>query len=110
MDARVYFNEFTSNVSSKRTTGNANGFILLSPSPRAVLCFCSFYNWTTRSSTSNSSSNFEVVYDDPGGLLFRSKRDKKLLNVDPSVRLWLHLHRGVCRCGVFDVTSPIRSQ
>lgn len=49
-------------------------------------CFCSFYNWTTHSSTSNSSPNFEVVHGDPGGLRFRSKRDKKLLNVDPSVR------------------------
>ncbi|XP_075903126.1 cilia- and flagella-associated protein 299 [Nelusetta ayraudi] len=48
---------------------------------RSDLCF---YNWTTHASTSNSSPNFEVVYDDPGGLLFRSKRDKKLLNVDPS--------------------------
>lgn len=48
--------------------------------------FCrSFYNWKTQVSTSNSSPNFEVIYDDPNGLLFRSKRDKKILNVDPSV-------------------------
>lgn len=46
---------------------------------------CSFYNWKTQVSTSNSSPNFEVIYDDPNGLLFRSKRDKKILNVDPSV-------------------------
>lgn len=67
--------------------------------------FCSFYNWTTHSSTSNSSPNFEVVYDDPSGLRFRSKWDKKLLNVDPSVRLWLDVHCGVRRYGAFDVTS-----
>lgn len=48
--------------------------------------FCrSFYNWKTQVSASNSSPNFEVIYDDPSGLLFRSKRDKKILNVDPSV-------------------------
>lgn len=48
--------------------------------------FCrSFYNWKTQVSTSNSSPNFEVIYDNPNGLLFRSKRDKKILNVDPSV-------------------------
>lgn len=82
--------------------------------PSLLFC-CSFYNWTTHASTSNSSPNFEVVYDDPGGLLFRSKRDKKLLNVDPSVSLWLSftkgketvrsVHCGIRGSGVFDVTS-----
>ncbi|XP_008334055.1 cilia- and flagella-associated protein 299 [Cynoglossus semilaevis] len=47
---------------------------------RSDLCY---YNWKTQVSTSNSSENFEVIYDDPGGLLFRNKRDKKVLNVDP---------------------------
>ncbi|XP_017286309.1 cilia- and flagella-associated protein 299 isoform X1 [Kryptolebias marmoratus] len=42
-----------------------------------------YYNWKTQVSTSNSSSNFEVIYDDPNGLLFKNKKDKKLLNVDP---------------------------
>lgn len=36
-------------------------------------------------STSNSSPNFEVIYDDPNGLLFKNTRDKKILNVDPLV-------------------------
>ncbi|KAA8592462.1 hypothetical protein FQN60_017917, partial [Etheostoma spectabile] len=43
----------------------------------------SYYNWKTQVSTSNSSPNFEVIYDDPNGLLFKNKRDKKILNVDP---------------------------
>uniref|UniRef100_A0A3B4WCD6 Cilia- and flagella-associated protein 299 n=1 Tax=Seriola lalandi dorsalis TaxID=1841481 RepID=A0A3B4WCD6_SERLL len=47
---------------------------------RSDLCF---YNWKTQVSTSNSSPNFEVIYDDPNGLLFKNKRDKKILNVDP---------------------------
>ncbi|KAM4746598.1 cilia- and flagella-associated protein 299 [Anableps anableps] len=42
-----------------------------------------YYNWKTQTSMSNSSPNFEVIYDDPNGLLFKSKRDKKMLNVDP---------------------------
>ncbi|KAK9522102.1 hypothetical protein VZT92_018589 [Zoarces viviparus] len=42
-----------------------------------------YYNWRTQVSTSNSSPNFEVIYDDPNGLLFKNKRDKKILNVDP---------------------------
>ncbi|KAM4578351.1 cilia- and flagella-associated protein 299 isoform 1-T1 [Fundulus diaphanus] len=47
---------------------------------RSDLCY---YNWTTQTSTSNSSPNFEVIYDDPNGLLFKSKRDQRMLNVDP---------------------------
>ncbi|XP_068166151.1 cilia- and flagella-associated protein 299 [Antennarius striatus] len=42
-----------------------------------------YYNWKTQVSTSNSSPNFEVIYDNPNGLLFKNKRDKKILNVDP---------------------------
>ncbi|CAB1435410.1 unnamed protein product [Pleuronectes platessa] len=44
----------------------------------------SFYNWKTQVSVSNSSPNFEVLYEDPNGLLFKNKRDKKILSVDPS--------------------------
>lgn len=47
--------------------------------------FYSYYNWKTQVSTSNSSPNFEVIYDDPNGLLFKNKRDKKILNLDPLV-------------------------
>lgn len=49
--------------------------------------FFSYYNWKTQVSTSNSSPNFEVIYDNPNGLLFKNKRDKKILNVDPMVGL-----------------------
>ncbi|XP_077942452.1 cilia- and flagella-associated protein 299 isoform X2 [Gasterosteus aculeatus] len=51
----------------------------LLPGRRDLCC----YNWRTQVSTSNSSHNFEVLYDDPNGLLFRNKRDQKILNVDP---------------------------
>uniref|UniRef100_A0A3Q0QWR9 Cilia- and flagella-associated protein 299 n=1 Tax=Amphilophus citrinellus TaxID=61819 RepID=A0A3Q0QWR9_AMPCI len=47
---------------------------------RSDLCY---YNWKTLVSTSNSSPNFEVIYDNPDGLLFKNKRDKKILNLDP---------------------------
>ncbi|XP_041854286.1 cilia- and flagella-associated protein 299 [Melanotaenia boesemani] len=47
---------------------------------RSDLCY---YNWKTQVSTSNSSPNFEVIYDNVNGLLFKSRRDKKILNVDP---------------------------
>ncbi|XP_043968349.1 cilia- and flagella-associated protein 299 isoform X4 [Gambusia affinis] len=48
----------------------------LMPGP-SDLCY---YNWKTQTSTSNSSPNFEVIYDDPNGLLFKSKRDKTMLD------------------------------
>ncbi|XP_071371341.1 cilia- and flagella-associated protein 299 [Centroberyx affinis] len=47
---------------------------------RSDLCY---QNWKTQMSTSNSSPNYQVIYDNPTGLLFKNKRDRKILNVDP---------------------------
>ena len=44
----------------------------------------SYYNWETQTSTSNSSPNFQVIADNEAGLLFKNKRDRKVINVDPS--------------------------
>lgn len=46
----------------------------------------SYYNWETQASTSNSSPNFQVITDNESGLLFKNKRDRKIINVDPKVR------------------------
>lgn len=43
----------------------------------------SYFNWETQTSTSNSSPNFQVVADNEAGLLFKNKRDRKVINVDP---------------------------
>ncbi|XP_075242989.1 cilia- and flagella-associated protein 299-like [Convolutriloba macropyga] len=43
----------------------------------------SFYNWETQKSTSNHTTNFEVITENTSGLLFKSKRDRKIINVDP---------------------------
>lgn len=43
----------------------------------------SYYNWDTQASTSNSSPNFSVIADGEVGLLFKNKRDRKVINVDP---------------------------
>mmetsp|Transcript_74194 Transcript_74194/g.179456 ORF Transcript_74194/g.179456 Transcript_74194/m.179456 type:complete len:241 (-) Transcript_74194:41-763(-) len=43
----------------------------------------SYYNWETQTSTSNSSPNFQVIADNEAGLLFKNKRDRKVINVDP---------------------------
>lgn len=42
-----------------------------------------YYNWETQTSTSNSSPNFQVIADSEVGLLFKNKRDRKVINVDP---------------------------
>ncbi|XP_078267246.1 cilia- and flagella-associated protein 299 [Rhinoraja longicauda] len=43
----------------------------------------SFYNWDTQNSTSNSSLYYLVITDNASGLLFKNKRDRKVINVDP---------------------------
>ncbi|XP_027888606.1 cilia- and flagella-associated protein 299 isoform X1 [Xiphophorus couchianus] len=89
----------------------------LMPGP-SDLCY---YNWKTQTSTSNSSPNFEVIYDDPNGLLFKSKRDKTMLNPwsgssgdssgtllqsDLYVHVVLYDRRWRCRCDDFKQTIP----
>nr|XP_011708642.1 uncharacterized protein C4orf22 homolog isoform X2 [Macaca nemestrina] len=46
----------------------------------------SFYNWDADIAVCNSSPNYQVIADNPEGLLFRYKRDRKILNVDPKFR------------------------
>ncbi|CAI8017607.1 Cilia- and flagella-associated protein 299, partial [Geodia barretti] len=43
----------------------------------------SFYNWDTNYSTSNSTANYQVIADSLSGLLFKNKRDRKMVCVDP---------------------------
>lgn len=42
-----------------------------------------FFNWDTQTSTSASSPNFQVIADNGAGLLFKNKRDRKVINVNP---------------------------
>lgn len=44
----------------------------------------SYYNWETQTCTSNPTPNFEVKADSVTGLLFKNKRDRKIINVDPN--------------------------
>lgn len=53
--------------------------------------FYSFYNWDSHIAFWNSTPNYQVIDDNPEGLLFKYKRDRKILNVDPKVNLLLHL-------------------
>jgi len=45
----------------------------------------SYYNWETQLSTSNSSPHYQVIADSAQGLLFKNKRDRKVINVNPAL-------------------------
>ena len=45
----------------------------------------SYFNWETQTCTSNPTPNFQVIADSEAGLLFKNKRDRKTINVDPNV-------------------------
>jgi len=47
--------------------------------------FVSFYNWETQMSSSSATPNYQVTAENAAGLLFKNKRDRKVLNVDPKV-------------------------
>lgn len=38
-----------------------------------------------------SSPNYTVLAENPGGLLFKNKKDRKVLNVDPTVSIFLNI-------------------
>jgi len=43
----------------------------------------SFYNWETQTPSSSPTANFQVIATNTEGLLFKNKRDRKSINVDP---------------------------
>lgn len=49
----------------------------------------SFYNWETQTCTTNSTPNYQPMADNETGLLFKNKRDRKIINVDPKVRIFV---------------------
>nr|KAF6430941.1 cilia and flagella associated protein 299 [Rousettus aegyptiacus] len=56
-----------------------NGKKRLLPKPTDL----SYYNWDNHIAVWNSTANYQVIADNPEGLLFKYKRDRKILNVDP---------------------------
>jgi len=44
----------------------------------------SFYNWESNVAISNPTSNYQVIAENASGLLFKNKRDRKIVNVDPN--------------------------
>ena len=59
------------------------GKALLLPKPSDL----SFFNWTTKVPLANDSPNFKTdASNGSQGLLFRNKRDRKVINVDPNYK------------------------
>lgn len=44
----------------------------------------SYYNYDTKLSTSNSTLQYHVIADSSQGLLFKNKRDRRIINVNPN--------------------------
>ena len=44
----------------------------------------SYFDWTTGHAEMNDSPNFRVQAEGKEGLLFRNKRDRKMINVNPA--------------------------
>merc|ERR1711963_1295069 len=64
---------------AQREESNLSGKKRLLPRPSDL----SFYNWETQTSTSNPTPNYQVIAENASGLLFKNKRDRKIINVDP---------------------------
>ena len=47
----------------------------------------SFYNWENQAISSNNTPNYQVIAESVRGILFKNKRDRKILNVDPNVSI-----------------------
>ena len=43
----------------------------------------SYYNWETQLAKSTSTPHYQVIADSAQGVLFKNKRDRKIVNVNP---------------------------
>ncbi|CAF0774815.1 unnamed protein product [Brachionus calyciflorus] len=70
--------DYAHRLKTEDFSGYFNGKKLL-PKPTDL----SFYNWENQMITSNNTPNYQVIAESVKGLLFKNKRDRKLINVDP---------------------------
>ncbi|KAM8940328.1 cilia- and flagella-associated protein 299 isoform 1-T1 [Pelodytes ibericus] len=76
--------DFSQRLKTEDFENYFNGKKKLLPRPTDLRYLLSiFYNWETNVSTSNTSPNYQVIAENSSGLLFKNKRDRKILNVDP---------------------------
>jgi len=83
--------DYVQNQSGKCCLIKVNSFTIISFMQTNLCVFLtkfvvSFFNWETQTSASNPTPNYQVIAENATGLLFKNKRDRKILNVDPKVR------------------------
>ncbi|KAI9225152.1 hypothetical protein BC828DRAFT_401637 [Blastocladiella britannica] len=71
--------DYAHRLKSESFDGYFAGSKIMHPRPSDL----SFYNWETQLCTSNNTPNWQVIADNETGLLFKNKRDRKVVNVDP---------------------------
>ena len=55
----------------------------------------SFYNWKNQMIASNNTPNYQVIAENVKGLLFKNKRDRKIISVDPHVKFNFNLKKKI---------------
>ncbi|KAI9168259.1 hypothetical protein H9P43_007631 [Blastocladiella emersonii ATCC 22665] len=71
--------DYAHRLKSESFDGYFAGTKVIHPRPSDL----SFFNWETQLCTSNNTPNWQVIADNETGLLFKNKRDRKVVNVDP---------------------------
>jgi hypothetical protein len=77
------------------------GKLKLKPRPSDL----SYYNWETQKATANESPNFRVDTDSKAGLLFRNRRDRKTICVDPQAYIGTNLDPHTTRVEIQDLNE-----
>ena len=68
----------------------------------------SFYNWETQTSTTSPTPNYQIIADKYPGLLFKNKRDRKVINVDPNLaNPGDNTRRFILRCGDYEQVCAV---
>jgi len=47
----------------------------------------SYYNWETKIAISNTTANWQVIAENETGVILKNKKDRKVLNVNPTAGL-----------------------
>ncbi len=73
--------DYAHRLSSEKFEGYFSKTKVFAPRPSDL----SYFNWETQKVVNNSTANFQVICDNINGIVFKNKRDRKLISVDPNV-------------------------
>lgn len=83
-------------IEFKLNTEKMRVLLLVGTKTNKYFFLSSFYNWETQTSTSNPTPNYLVMADNAKGLIFKNKRDRKKVDVDPKVGFYYYIHILTC--------------